>query len=1025
MADRTVRTRLVLDVAAFNAAAREAGRNMDVVAMAARAAAEAEARLEAAATATAASDARLAASARMLAEAHAQAAAATGAEAESARASAAAQQQAAAAELTRTDMLRLQEAALAENAARDAEATAAARASAAAQREAEAAARRRTDATREVGSAATKAGAALFAGFAVGAYAAAKFDSAMSEVKANTGAAGSAFKQLSDTALKAGKDTVFSATEAANGENELAKAGVSVKDIIGGGLVGALNLASAGQMSVADAAETAASAMTLFGLSGKDVPHVADVLSAGANKAQGSVHDLAMGMAQGGPVAHQFGLSLEDTVGALAQFASHGIKGSDAGTSLKSMLLALATATDKQKQAMAELGLSFKDANGDFIGLSAMAGQLQEKLGGLQQDQRNAALATIFGSDAIRVASVLYQDGAEKTAGWRAAVNDAGNAARTSGTKLNNLSGDLTSLGGTIETALIQQGQHAQPVLRAITQAANFMVGQFLALPAPMQATASGFFAVAGGGLLAVGMVATLIPRIQAMRASLLEMGAAGRIASASLSAIGLGAGIGLVLVGVAELANYLSHKLSPDSKAAKVDVAALATQLTELANHGRLAGEALKVLGPNASKAGAELKFLDSNAPQNLKDKVTPAIKGIDSALAQMVQSGHAAQAGKAFDQITAAAERQHVPLSKLTKLFPQYGEAAKQADENTGKFSDGSLNDLGRAAADAGVAASDLDDQLNKLSNDMKEANDPFLDANESITSMHDKLADLADAMKKNGAAFGQGSQGARDNQHALDAYAAAAEEAAIKQAALTHNTEDLRTVSLNARAGLQQVLVQMGYTGAAAQALAEQYIKIPTSVYTNTSTNAPATKAEIDAYIASLYSIPTQRTTRITLINEGFSAQAARNYSDPRMAAQATGGINVRSFAGGGFSSLPSSPRIAPAGTLYQWAEPSTHGEAFFPLNGANRRANQNTLGEVARIVGGTYSPPGTGTGGGGAAVARLDPEDRALLRTVADAANQVAAVAVRPVSVKVDSREIARASQTGQRKNDRRG
>jgi phage-related minor tail protein len=358
VADRTVRTRLVLDVAAFNAAAREAGRNMDVVAMAARAAAEAEARLEAAATATAASDARLAASARMLAEAHAQAAAATGAEAESARVSAAAQQQAAAAELTRTDMLRLQEVALAENAARDAEATAAARASAAAQREAEAASRRRTDATREVGSAATKAGAALFAGFAIGAYAAAKFDSAMSEVKANTGAAGSAFKQLSDTALAAGKATVFSATEAAQGENELAKAGVSVKDIIGGGLVGALNLASAGQMSVADAAETAASAMTLFGLSGKDVPHVADVLSAGANKAQGSVHDLAMGMAQGGPVAHQFGLSLEDTVGALAQFASHGIKGSDAGTSLKSMLLALATATDKQRQAMAELGLS-------------------------------------------------------------------------------------------------------------------------------------------------------------------------------------------------------------------------------------------------------------------------------------------------------------------------------------------------------------------------------------------------------------------------------------------------------------------------------------------------------------------------------------------------------------------------------------------------------------------------------------------------------------------------------------------
>lgn len=1021
MADRTVRTRLVLDVAAFNAAAREAGRNMDVVAMAARAAAEAEARLEAAATATAASDARLAAAARLVAEAHAQASAATGEEAAAARASAAAAQQAARAELTRTDMLRLQEQALAENAARDAEASAAARASAAAQREAEAASRRRTEATQQVGSAATKAGAALFAGFAVGAFAAAKFDSAMSEVKANTGAAGDSFKQLSDTALKAGKDTVFSATQAAQGEDELAKAGVSVKDIIGGGLVGALNLASAGQMSVADAAETAAGAMTTFSLSGRDVPHIADVLSAGANKASGSVHDLSMGMAQAGPVAAQFGLSLEDTVGALAQFASHNIKGSDAGTSLKSMLLALATATDKQKQAMADLGLSFTNAQGDFIGLSAMAGQLQEKLGGLQQDQRNAALATIFGSDAIRVASVLYQDGAAKTAGWKKAVDDAGNASRTAGTKLDNLSGDVTSFGGTIETALIQQGQHAQPVLRALTQAANAMVGQFLALPSGIQATASGFFAISGAGLLTVGMVATLIPRIQAMRASLLEMGVAGRIASASLSAIGLGAGIGLVLVGVAELSNYLSHKLSPDSKAAKVDVSALATQLTELANHGRLAGEALKVLGPNANKAGVELKLLNSNIPQDLKDKVTPAIKGIDSALAQMVQSGHAAQAGKAFDMVTAAAERQHVPLDKVTKLFPAYAEAAKQADESSGKFSDGSLNDMGKQADDTGVAVADLADQLDKLSNDLKAANSPFLNADEAMVAMKGDLADLTDSMKKNGKSFDDNTAAGRDNKKALDSYAESAIEAATKQAALTNKTEDLRTVSLTARDALRQTLIQMGYNATEAQRLAEQYIKVPTSVNTNFSNNAPSATRQVNELTAAINSMPSRRDFTLAYHLQGYSAQAIRNMTDPSRA-QASGGINVRSFAGGGFSSLPSSPRIAPAGTLYQWAEPSTHGEAFFPLNSANRRANQNTLGEVARIVGGTYSPPGTG-GGGGHGGDAIVAEVRALRAAVGALASQPAQFTGNIVSP--DKRRLATFVAEGTRLNNRRG
>jgi TP901 family phage tail tape measure protein len=1021
--ERTVRTRLILDVAAHNAAAREAGRSMTVVEQAAAAAAAAETRLEVAARVTAASDERLASSARLVAEAHRQAATASGADAEATRRAAAVQQQAAAAQLSRTDMIRLQEQALAENAARDTAAAEAARRTAAAQREAEAAERRRTSAMQESGSAATKAGAALFAGFAVGAYAAAKFDSAMSEVKANTGATGASFKSLSDTALKAGKDTVFSATEAAQGEDELAKAGVSVKNIIGGGLVGALNLASAGQMSVADAAETAASAMTLFGLSGKDVPHVADVLSAGANKAQGSVHDLSMGMAQGGPIAAQFGLSLEDTVGALAQFASHGIMGSDAGTSLKSMLLALASATDKQKNAMADLGLQFYDSTGKFVGLSAMAGQLQDKLGGLTDHERQTALATIFGSDAIRVASILYADGAAKTDGWRRAVDDAGNASRTSATKLNNLSGDMTAFGGTIETALIQQGQHAQPVLRAITQAANAMVGQFLALPAPVQAGASGLLAVSGGALLVVGAMATMVPKIQAMRTALLEMGVAGRIASASLSAIGIGAGIGIVLVGLAEVANAISHRLSQDSKAAKVDVAALATQLTELGKNGRIAGEALKVLGPGANKAASEIKLLTSNlgGADSVKTKLLPAIKGIDAALAQMVQSGHTEEAGKAFDRITAAAERQHVPMDKLTKLFPAYAEAAKQADENSGQLADGSLNAIGKQAADTGADVSDLADQMKRLSDSVDALNAPFLDADQALVAYKGKVADLAASLKANGRTWDVNTEAGRKNRAALDDAAQSAIQLAQKQAALSGNTDDLRTSMEASRVELVRTLVQMGYNQSEAQALARQYLQIPTSLYTNTTTNAVATRQQVQDYINTLYSIPARRETQLILKEQGFSAQARRVYTDPAYA-QATGGINVRSFAGGGFSRLPSSPMIAPAGTLYQWAEPSTMGEAFIPLSPATRRASQGTLGQVARMIGGTYSPPGSGSGGGHGGDA-IVAEVRALRAAVSALADRPATFTGNIVTP--DKRRLATFVSEGQKLNNRRG
>jgi TP901 family phage tail tape measure protein len=148
-------------------------------------------------------------------------------------------------------------------------------------------------------------------------------------------------RQLRQAALAAGKDTQYSATQAAQGVTQLSKAGVSTANILGGGLKGALSLAAAGQMDVGAAAETAASAMTQFKLRGDQLPHVADLLAAGAGKAQGSVQDLSMALNQSGLIASQTGLSIEDTTGTLAAFASAGLLGSDAGTSFKTMLQAL------------------------------------------------------------------------------------------------------------------------------------------------------------------------------------------------------------------------------------------------------------------------------------------------------------------------------------------------------------------------------------------------------------------------------------------------------------------------------------------------------------------------------------------------------------------------------------------------------------------------------------------------------------------------------------------------------------
>lgn len=325
-------------------------------------------------------------------------------------------------------------------------------------------------------------GAALgMAGIAVKQFA--NFDQAMSGVRAATQASESDMSALREAALAAGKDTKYSATEAAQGIEALGRAGVSTRDVLGGGLKGALDLAAAGQMQVKDAAELASIAMTQFNLSGKDVPHVADLLAAGAGKAMGEVSDLGMALKQGGLVASQFGLSIEETVGTLSAFASAGLLGSDAGTSFKSMLQHLASPSKESAKLMEQLGINAYDAQGKFIGLSAFAGQLREKLSGLTDAQRQQALAQIFGSDAIRAASILYSQGAEGIAQWTAAVNDSGYAARQAAQLQDNLAGDLEKLGGSWETLAIQMGQAANGPLRAVVQALDGVISKIAETP--------------------------------------------------------------------------------------------------------------------------------------------------------------------------------------------------------------------------------------------------------------------------------------------------------------------------------------------------------------------------------------------------------------------------------------------------------------------------------------------------------------------------------------------------------------
>lgn len=293
------------------------------------------------------------------------------------------------------------------------------------------------------------------------------FEQSMNILKSVSGATGAEFAALSEKARALGKDAALpgvSAADAANAMSELAKAGLSVNDVLGASK-GVLSLAKAGQLDTAEAATIAARALNTFGLEGKDASKVADLLAAGANASTAGVSDMAQALAQGGAGAKQFGISIGDTVAALGLFSNAGINGSDAGTSLKTMLQRLAAPTDESAAAMKKLGLNFFDAKGNFVGLESTAGQLQNALGKLTTEQKNAALATIFGSDSSRVAAVLADKGAKGFADMAAAVNKQGAATDLAAAQNSGFNGALDNLKSTLETIGTDLGTKVLPPL--------------------------------------------------------------------------------------------------------------------------------------------------------------------------------------------------------------------------------------------------------------------------------------------------------------------------------------------------------------------------------------------------------------------------------------------------------------------------------------------------------------------------------------------------------------------------------
>lgn len=793
-------------------------------------------------------------------------------------------------------------------------------------------------ASQQVGTAMMTAGGLILAGVGLATKAYADFDKQMSSVKSTGADAVKNFDALREAAVRAGSQTAFSATEAAQGIEELAKAGLTSADILSGGLDGALSLAAAGMIGVGSAAEITAVTLKQFGLDGTQASRVADVLAAGAGKAVGEVSDMAAALKMSGTVAAQYGLTLEETVGSLALFANNALVGSDAGTSMKAMLLQLASPTKQAQEALDAYNISAYDAQGQFVGMAALADQLKTRLGGLSQEQQNAALKTIFGADAIRVATVLMKEGGDAVREWTIAVAEQGFAAEMAKTKLDNLAGDVEALGGAFESLFIRSGSGMNTFLRGLTQGATDVVNAFGMIPAPVLSAGLVLAGLAGSGMLAVGTLIKVGTTVAELRTSITTLATVFPKATSAVSAFGTklsGVSWKQALVGAAALtaALVLLAKTQADYRAeldaALVGADDLGPKLIRTADAATTLNDVFRMtddIGVRTSVAvdglGAALQRVAATTPlQQFNDFFDGILRGrsateqmrsqfqeLDTTFTALVNSGNGELAAQQFRLVEEAAKAQGIPIEQLAALFPQYAGALRVVAGEAGKTATNSEL-LAQANGDLAQSTTEAVNELVKLGNALLSLSGSQIGFEASLDAATEAINEHGKAVLDAAGNIDIGSEKGRQLKSALDDMAKSALSVIDNMVKTGATTQEISAFQQRAAQDFLATADSMGLSSGKAIQLATDYGLIPRDVataitapgaelsrqqtldlitalgkvpgLTNAQVLAPGarpSKDEVDALIARLGAVPGLTDAEVRTLADLYGVQRA---------------------------------------------------------------------------------------------------------------------------------------------------
>ncbi|KQM37615.1 phage tail tape measure protein [Sphingomonas sp. Leaf10] len=368
------------------------------------------------------------------------------------------------------------------------------------------------EAVASVGQKVTRAGVALTAGITVplalvgkrSKDTAADFETAMNRVQAAMlDASPAQLQQLSDTAMKLGPAMGRSSIEAAGAIEMLAKNGMSAAAILNGGLTAAMRLAVVGQTELAGASDLTTDILAQFTKTSSDLPDIVNKVSGALDVSKMGFDDYRLAIGQAGGVAGGLGVPFEDLNVALAATASTFASGSDAGTSFKTFLTSLNPVSKEAAGMMKQLGIEFFDATGKAKPLTEVAEILRQKLSGLSDQKRRDALTTMFGSDGMRTAIALMNQGAAGIERYRGAINKV-TADQKMAVLLEGDAAASARLATAIENLSIKLGQVLLPVFAAVKNAAAAGLQWLADLPAAFHYAwiAAGLFAASLGPVL-------------------------------------------------------------------------------------------------------------------------------------------------------------------------------------------------------------------------------------------------------------------------------------------------------------------------------------------------------------------------------------------------------------------------------------------------------------------------------------------------------------------------------------------